>query len=1013
MTPLASAKDLVLWPVHACLLSELVETVCKSHTLGSLNSLAVVFPTKRLGLYFLAKLAERLTALKPPKIFTLENLILEETRLRGFNPVMISEVGQKILLSSLIKESSFKHIHIGHEHEIMQIFSEVSEMELGEEIFQRLLEYLNNDVYRGDEEIKTLCERADELKHLFSLFHSRLSDSGLIPLYKALSHGAQILSKEWDHGKLPWSHLYIVGFSSVTKAEQRFLKVLGGRDDVSIWINEPDQKQEASPLVELKTILSSGGLTVKNDVKDKNFEHKKVFIFKAPSVFAEVKAAFAIVKKLVDQGTPPTHIGILVTSEGIYGRLIHSLLKEHQEEYLIKANTAITFPLSQTLVGGWIKALSTIAIEGEEAEFLHSFLMHPFTISFIKKKIKKDFSQQQISYQISEALTKGSAAKKTPSKFKGFEDLSYNLHLAGEVDLGTAIDEVSLTIATVRMAGPAKEKNIRLKDWIIDFWAIYSKFVPIDGEHEDVINAAKEDFLSISHRLASDKGFTVHDFWSLIENHLLQEDVRTTGELFRGVQILTIREARYVPFETVIILGCTEGNFPKRLPSDDLIHYHIKTKLGLHPPSHLEALEDVTFSLLKARIPRLFLLYPTEELGEPTAPSRFIERIMFEEKVPLLETSLLETSFMGQSKDLSNRNELIPTQYEEGIFKGDVASLLCKLSATQIEKLIRCPYSFLLSKLGIKEASIQVADDVLREGSYLHGVLEAFYTGFFNTQKICIPLSELTLMHIDADKKTQKEDDFTTFCLERLIFITDTIFPDDLRETPLYNHLISHSWPRFAEHVTKLIDHPISEASLKTLGSGLKELNVDFEDLAISNHSLSVTGFVDSVDYFNQDAKPFQVITDYKRSLVPSARNVAIGLSPQLPFYALILSEHKDIKRGKNLSISDTLIGYWNIIEGAWYPRGAGKNAKEASIERGLFSSNARTKSLEEVIDNLKAVFSWRIDEILKAKFALDVSHCEMCPYAGICRKDDPFYKDYFKDKKAVKAFSSRGDDDE
>src|SRR6185436_1405670 len=47
-------------------------------------------------------------------------------------------------------------------------------------------------------------------------------------------------------------------------------------------------------------------------------------------------------------------------------------------------------------------------------------------------------------------------------------------------------------------------------------------------------------------------------FWDLLTRHLLGGDVRGTGEPLAGLQILSIPEARSMPFSRVILLGCQE-----------------------------------------------------------------------------------------------------------------------------------------------------------------------------------------------------------------------------------------------------------------------------------------------------------------------------------------------------------------------------------------------------------------------------------------------------------------------
>ena len=83
---------------------------------------------------------------------------------------------------------------------------------------------------------------------------------------------------------------------------------------------------------------------------------------------------------------------------------------------------------------------------------------------------------------------------------------------------------------------------------------------------------------------------------------MLKQDCRFIGYPLKGIQVISLPEARYVPFQAIVILGCVEGVFPKSLPQDVLVDDWIKRKLGLRGWSYIESLEDTTFQLLVDRL---------------------------------------------------------------------------------------------------------------------------------------------------------------------------------------------------------------------------------------------------------------------------------------------------------------------------------------------------------------------------------------------------------------------------
>jgi inactivated superfamily I helicase len=145
-----------------------------------------------------------------------------------------------------------------------------------------------------------------------------------------------------------------------------------------------------------------------------------------------------------------------------------------------------------------------------------------------------------------------------------------------------------------------------------------------------VLRSAREALGSVLdslHAIGPDMAgkFSKNDFLTLISQRFLTPDCRDVGEPLRGIQILSIEEARYIPFEKLIILGAAEGQFPRALPKDHLLDNYFKTRIGLPGWQFLEAIEDTTYHLLKARIDGLTLLYPEKQGTSPVVRSRFIE----------------------------------------------------------------------------------------------------------------------------------------------------------------------------------------------------------------------------------------------------------------------------------------------------------------------------------------------------------------------------------------------------
>jgi hypothetical protein len=330
---------------------------------------------------------------------------------------------------------------------------------------------------------------------------------------------------------------------------------------------------------------------------------------------------------------------------------------------------------------------------------------------------------------------------------------------------------------------------------------------------------------------------------------------------------------------------------------------------------------------------------------------------------------------------------------------GDRSLLLKKLSATSLEALIKCPYRFVLRQLGVRELEIPEEDDLRKEGDWLHGVLEAFFTGYWGEDKLAEPLTTKL-----------SSDDFYAYAVLRLNQLTALACPPHLAGTETWVQVKTIGWPAFAAHITKLY----STGGLKRIGEGRRELNyktqvpLAFKTTEQEEHFAPILeGKIDSVDV---PLPGVHIVTDYKRNHTPDKAAVLSGRAPQLTLYAAALEQMgAQLQHATNelfdafgevpLKFADLkhcLIGYWSILSGEFVPIAAGANIRDEVDRLGLMT--LKTKGdLEEVFSTLQTLIGSRKAELLESSHILpDPKDCTFCSYAGICRKNDPefiFYK--------------------
>ena len=1015
LSPLAVPANfpdgLSVWADHTCLVRALVSEL-ETMPGDALRKTVVVLPTQRLAVWVTAALARERTSFVPPTFFTLESFLRYSFKIfsegSDASPApQLADMEAELLLAGLIKQHGFRHLRMGHEHEIYQLFAELSDWELTEQGFVELEKVASENVYLSDKSVDTLRERIAELKILHGLFQSELNTLGAYPKSQILAQECAALPSLIEGATPPWDALYLVGFTSLKSHVVPVLRALLAKGGTRVWVNTPpDLAGTRNPLKQIIQDLGSGvegeapqkviSGTAKleqepGDDSSGDRAASPIKVVEMPSVLAEVAYALHLAQNAVErEGLPPSRVGILVSDDDTYGPPLRAFVPRLG----LETNMAISTPLMGTPIGTWIAALLELLRGEQKVSHLLAYLAHPYTLgssSLSRAALYQDVAESGVatglgSLLASKVLTKATKKyiQESLRPFEAFlsKSKAERLPFAAWMHLfGPALEWVlARALAaeekdqTASNEGEGKQ-NIEIRPALSA--AVLRSARKALGDVKDSLHA-------IAPYMAGK--FSKNDFLTLISQRFLTPDCRDVGEPLRGIQILSIEEARYIPFEKLIILGAAEGQFPRALPKDHLLDNYFKTRIGLPGWQFLEAIEDTTYHLLKARINGLTLLYPEKQGTSPVVRSRFIESALV----------LGEAEFARESGDDQLHGLLRPSDAApplgsgeetssgfdvQGIYEGDRESLLLTASASGLTSLIRCPYRFLLEKLGVRALVLKEEDDPQQEGDWLHQVLEAFFTGQAGGQTVADPLKIRGF--------PGGAEDFRTYALERLNTLTSKLAPENLGDAPVKLHLKIFGWPAFIEHVIKVYGLTQQEKERPAAARGMREMSIGRTrpvNLRVGSHTVRLRGSIDAVDHVG----PMHLITDYKRRGTPSRSEALRGLSPQLTFYALAYAQEFEDR-----PIAQGVIGYWSILNGQWTSITSGNGVQEFARDLGLISPRDKS-SLEEAVAQLLGLWQWRLDALLSPAglFRPDPSECGHCPYSGVCRRDDPVYSE-------------------
>ncbi|MCX6117700.1 MAG: PD-(D/E)XK nuclease family protein [Proteobacteria bacterium] len=471
--------------------------------------------------------------------------------------------------------------------------------------------------------------------------------------------------------------------------------------------------------------------------------------------------------------------------------------------------------------------------------------------------------------------------------------------------------------------------------------------------------------------------------------------LRDIGEPLAGLQILSLTEARFVPSECLILVGCAEGIFPHSLPKDKLIDNSMLSAAKISGWRELEALEDTTFTLLASRIQDVIVTTPSNDGNGVRTKSRWLERLEIQgfksESSPSLPSSL--DKLLGFSKNpeefsldrpgLSLKDSSRQTDPDlEGILEDPIQHLK-HFSASSLKAFLACPYQYLLRSKKVQSFELRDEDHPINLGSFAHKVIE--YT--LSTSHDHLINNDPIFATLPSSISHGHRAMFHEAALKRLRLFSSKVFPLDLQDTPFVLELMNSGWVAISDHWSSLFEsgwNPKDSVSELTFGRNTDRVVC----LEIGSHKVLITG---AIDNFYQSPQGDWQINDYKLGKAPERSEVAKGLEPQLVLYSLCIDQLTGTSSNPSIQPSRGVLTYWSLGERTSKTIAVGKE-----LDPALAAIFGKSKSsLEDLQSSLKQKWTEKIDNVISmGRFAADPSHCGYCEYENICRKNDPRHLD-------------------
>ena len=310
-------------------------------------------------------------------------------------------------------------------------------------------------------------------------------------------------------------------------------------------------------------------------------------------------------------------------------------------------------------------------------------------------------------------------------------------------------------------------------------------------------------------------------------------------------------EARLQHADRMILGGLNEGIWPAEANIDPWLNRPMRAAMGLEPPERRIGLSAHDFAE-GAAAPEAILTRALKVEGAPTVASRWWLRL--ESIRSGIEAAAVEnTSHWWQWAHNLDKPEKVldPVRPRPA---PQLASRPDRFSVTEIETLIRDPYAIYAKKilklpvLDPLDADIAAAE----RGTIIHEALERF---------------------VDAFPDRMPDEAF-----DKLIAIGEEVFAGAIGRPGV----AAFWWPRFQRIARWIVEHEREEREGLRRAVAEARGEIEIGELA---RPVTLVGKADRIDMRDDGTVD---IVDYKTGALPSAKQVEIGLAPQLPLEAAI-----------------------------------------------------------------------------------------------------------------------------
>ena len=605
---------------------------------GDFSKTAIVFPNKRAGLFFNEYLAQEGSGpMWAPVYVSISDLLQKLSPLKKGDPILLAAVLYNIYICQTGSDESLDSFYPWGQLLIGDFDDVDKNLVDADRIFENLRDLKNemNDLnFLNEEQVKALeqffqnfsMEKHTELKDRFATSWNRLKD--IYHAYRAkleemgIAYEGMLYRSVIDRitpDELPYDHYVFVGFNVLNKVEKRFFSIVKDCGKAMFyWDYDTYYMPEVGKYCnyEAGEFIGQNLALFGNELDGDYFSHlatpKRIRFIAASSENAQARYLSQWAKQL-PEGCAEKENAVVLCNEALLLPVLHSIPDTVQN-----VNVTMGFPLSQTPIYSFIKAVIDLQTEGYKADtgqFAYANVRLVLNHPYVQKKSDKAAS-------LLRELTLNNHPYALPSELHEDDFLQMVfVWQNGNIALCRYLINLIQDIASLYRKPEAEDdeevaSDTELYDQLYRE-SLYQSYVKINR----LLSLIEEQQIVISS----------HTLNRLLRNILHGASIPFHGEPAIGMQVMGVLETRNLDFSNLLMLSLNEGQLPKGGSEVSFIPYNLRKAFGMTTIEHKNAVYAYYFYRLIQRAENITLLYNSTTTGLSKGEmSRFMLQLLVE-----------------------------------------------------------------------------------------------------------------------------------------------------------------------------------------------------------------------------------------------------------------------------------------------------------------------------------------------------------------------------------------------